>query len=68
MLKVNATSQVTATVELNASVFWVITQREVVWHRRFGTTYRPMFKLMLSSTPYPFKTGPICSPKGQLDP
>jgi hypothetical protein len=24
-----------------ASVFWVITLREVVWNRRFGTTYRP---------------------------
>jgi hypothetical protein len=26
--------------ELNYSVFWVITWREVVWDRRFGATYR----------------------------
>lgn len=27
--------------QLNYSIFWVITQREVVLNRRFGTTYRP---------------------------
>jgi hypothetical protein len=32
-------SQASAVVELNSSVFWVITLRKVVWNRRFGTTY-----------------------------
>jgi hypothetical protein len=27
-------------LELNSPVFWIITQREVVCNRRFGTTYR----------------------------
>ena len=27
-------------VELNSSVFWVITRREVVGNRRLGSTYR----------------------------
>jgi hypothetical protein len=27
-------------VELNFSVFWVITWNEIVWNRRFGITYR----------------------------
>ena len=33
-----------AVVEFNSSVFWVITLRELVSDRRFGTTYCPMFK------------------------
>jgi hypothetical protein len=30
---------VTAAVDLNSSVFWVVTRREVVSNRRFGTAY-----------------------------
>ena len=30
---------VTAAVHLNSSVFWVVTRREVVSNRRFGTAY-----------------------------
>jgi hypothetical protein len=43
------------------SVFWVITRREVVWNRRFGTI-SPFFE---SSCPrvWPLKMGPIRSPK-----
>jgi type IV secretory pathway VirB3-like protein len=29
---------------LNSSVFWVITRREVVRNRRFGATYRSHFR------------------------
>ena len=47
----NSRSQASATVEQNSSVLWVITQSEVVWNRRFGTTYR--FHLQ----------GPFCSLK-----
>ena len=32
-----AKPQASAAVELNSSVFWVITWRTVVWNRRFGT-------------------------------
>ena len=31
-------SQTSAAVEMNSSVFRVITRRNVVWNRRFGTT------------------------------
>jgi hypothetical protein len=31
---------VSAAIEVNSSVFWIITRRKVVWNWRFGTTYR----------------------------
>ena len=34
---------------LNSPVFWDVTQRRLVWHRRFGTTYRS--HLQVSSCP-----------------
>jgi hypothetical protein len=33
-------SKASAAVYPNSSVFWVITQRRLVKHRRFGTAYR----------------------------
>jgi hypothetical protein len=36
----DARSFAAAAVELNYYVFWAIMVREVVWNRRFGTTYR----------------------------
>jgi hypothetical protein len=36
----HARSQASAAVYHNSSVFWVIMQRKLVKHRRFGTTYR----------------------------
>ena len=42
-------------IQLNYSVFWVITRGKVVWNRRFGTTY--------SVPSCPLKMGPIDSPK-----
>ena len=32
--------EASAAFEMNSSVFRVVTQREVVWNRRFGTIYR----------------------------
>jgi hypothetical protein len=39
-----ARSQASAAVYLNSSVFWDVTQRRLVSHRRFGTTHRSRFQ------------------------
>jgi hypothetical protein len=49
-----ARSQASTTVELDSSIFWVVTRRKVVWNRRFGTTYLSLLKGSL-------KMGPIGS-------
>jgi hypothetical protein len=50
-------------VELNSSVFWVITRCKVTWNRSFGTTYR--YHLQGCGSPswtaWPSNMRPICS-------
>ena len=52
-------------VELNSSVFWVITRCKVTWNRSFGTTYR--YHLQGSGSPswtaWPSNMRPTCSPE-----
>jgi hypothetical protein len=45
------------------SVFWVITQREVVWNRRFGTTFLSHPQGSSSLTAWLLKVEPICGPE-----
>ena len=49
MLKYFANSWNSVAVKLNSSFFWVITRCEIVWNRRFETTY--MYHLNGSSCP-----------------
>ena len=60
-------SKVSAAVKMNSSVFLVITRREVVWYRRFGTTYLlPSLSLFKHALLIPGlrlgQLGPVCSP------
>ena len=57
-------SQAFAAVYLNSIFFWDVTQRRLVSHRRFGTTYRS--HLQESRCPRPIKTGPIRSPETSM--
>jgi len=50
--------QATAAKRMRTALFWVITQRVVVvYYRRFGTTYRPIFKGQESGS-WPLTVGP----------